>query len=205
MSRSCSSASLCHQGRSVRSNPWLEQPGTGSGDLQVTSKCPCRAVSRSGRRGRRPPRQAAGLYAWRASPDVLPALRGRRIRRAPSRRYYRSASRRSFEAGWRTIRTTEAADRHCDAHSLALWSMTSSTARWTDRVVLVDDERRLTEWTIGHLLVMWCGYATPRDVEQQSSNPFVHRSTSSTRPAFLRVSSSRRRFGVTSLVLRTSA
>jgi len=67
--------------------------------------------------------------------------------------------------------------------------------RWTDRVVLVDDdERRLTEWMIRHLRVTWCEYATPRDVEQAIIQSLRPRLTSSTRLA-LRASSSRKRVG----------
>jgi hypothetical protein len=38
--------------------------------------------------------------------------------------------------------------------------------RWTDRVVLVDeDEARLTTWMTSTLRVSWCEHPTPRDVE----------------------------------------
>jgi hypothetical protein len=38
--------------------------------------------------------------------------------------------------------------------------------RWTDRVVLVDeDELRLTEWMSAHLRVSWCRHPEPRAVE----------------------------------------
>lgn len=38
--------------------------------------------------------------------------------------------------------------------------------RWTDRVVLVDDdEARLTEWMGENLRVSWCEHPSPRDVE----------------------------------------
>lgn len=38
--------------------------------------------------------------------------------------------------------------------------------RWTDRVVLVDeDEARLTSWMEANLRVSWCEHPTPRDVE----------------------------------------
>jgi hypothetical protein len=38
--------------------------------------------------------------------------------------------------------------------------------RWTDRVVLMDqDEARLTEWMGINLRVSWCEYPTPRDME----------------------------------------
>lgn len=38
--------------------------------------------------------------------------------------------------------------------------------RWTDRVVLVeDDEIRLTAWMTANLRVSWCEHPTPRDVE----------------------------------------
>ena len=38
--------------------------------------------------------------------------------------------------------------------------------RWTDRVVLVDeDEVRLTRWMATNLRVSWCEHPTPLDVE----------------------------------------
>jgi hypothetical protein len=38
--------------------------------------------------------------------------------------------------------------------------------RWTDRVVLVDeDEVRLTAWMEANLRVSWCEHPSPRDVE----------------------------------------
>ena len=38
--------------------------------------------------------------------------------------------------------------------------------RWTDRVVLVDeDEVRLTSWMEANLRVSWCKHPTPREVE----------------------------------------
>jgi hypothetical protein len=39
--------------------------------------------------------------------------------------------------------------------------------RWTDRVVLVDeDEARLTDWMEANLRVSWCEHPEPRDVER---------------------------------------
>jgi hypothetical protein len=38
--------------------------------------------------------------------------------------------------------------------------------RWTDRVVLVDDDEiRLTDWMTTNLRVSWCQHPTPPDVE----------------------------------------
>jgi hypothetical protein len=38
--------------------------------------------------------------------------------------------------------------------------------RWTDRVVLIeDDETRLTDWMTTNLRVSWCEHPAPRDVE----------------------------------------
>jgi hypothetical protein len=70
--------------------------------------------------------------------------------------------------------------------------------RWTDRVVLVDD--------IGHLLVMWCEHATPRDVEQaiiQSLRTPLNVQHASG-PARELVQAARRRY-FASAVLRTPA
>lgn len=111
---------------------------------------------------------AAGLYAWWASPNVLPALEGRThpsIR--PLRLLYiglaidirsRLVSNHLSRSGRSTLRRTLAG---------LLLDEEQYRTRWTDRVVLFDeDERRLTGWMIEHLRVTWCEYPTPREIEQ---------------------------------------
>jgi len=111
---------------------------------------------------------AAGLYAWWASPDVLPALTGPthpvnldlRLLYVGIATKLRSrlASNHLGRTGSSTLRRTLAG---------FLLDDEQYRTRWTDRVVLVDDdERRLTEWMVKHLHVTWCEHATPRDVEQ---------------------------------------
>jgi hypothetical protein len=111
---------------------------------------------------------AAGLYAWWASPLVLPALKGPAHPSTPNLRLLyiglatklrsRLTSNHLGRSGSSTLRRTLAG---------FLLDDEQYRTRWTDRVVLVDDdERRLTEWMIEHLLVTWCEYTTPRDVEQ---------------------------------------
>jgi hypothetical protein len=111
---------------------------------------------------------AAGLYAWWASPDVFPALKGPAHPSTPDLRLLyiglatnlrsRLTSNHLGRSGSSTLRRTLAG---------FLLDDEQYRTRWTDRVVLVDDdERRLTEWMIEHLLVTWCEYTTPRDVEQ---------------------------------------
>lgn len=109
-----------------------------------------------------------GLYAWWASPDVLSALAGPPNPSTPALRLLyvgiatklrsRLASNHLGRSGSSTLRRTLAG---------FLLDDEQYRTRWTDRVVLVDDdERRLTDWMVKHLRVTWCEHATPRDVEQ---------------------------------------
>lgn len=111
---------------------------------------------------------APGLYAWWASPDVLPALTGPAHPSIPGLRLLyvgiatklrsRLASNHLGRSGSSTLRRTLAG---------FLLDAERYRTRWTDRVVLVDDdERRLTAWMVEHLHVTWCEHPTPRDVEQ---------------------------------------
>lgn len=109
-----------------------------------------------------------GLYAWWASPHVLPALTGPvhpsrsglRLRYVGIATKLRSrlASNHLGRSGSSTLRRTLAG---------FLLDDEQYRTRWTDRVVLVDDdERRLTAWMVEHLHVTWCEHPTPRDAEQ---------------------------------------
>jgi hypothetical protein len=109
-----------------------------------------------------------GLYAWWASPDVLPALIGpAHPSTAGLRLLYvgiatklrsRLASNHLGRSGGSTLRRTLAG---------FLLDDEQYRTRWTDRVVLLDDdERRLTAWMVEHLHVTWCEHPTPRNVEQ---------------------------------------
>jgi len=111
---------------------------------------------------------AAGLYAWWANPAVLSALPGPEHPSVPALRLLyigiatklrsRLASNHLGRTGSSTLRRTLA--------GLLLHDEQYRT-RWTDRVVLVnDDERRLTSWMVTHLHVSWCEHPTPRDVEE---------------------------------------
>lgn len=110
----------------------------------------------------------SGIYAWWASPTVLPALTG-----APHpstldlRLLYvglatklrsRLASNHLGRTGSSTLRRTLAG---------LLLDQERYRTRWTDRVVLVDsDESRLTDWMVKHLQVSWSEHPAPRDVEE---------------------------------------
>ena len=109
----------------------------------------------------------AGLYAWWAPPTVLPALAGPpHPEVADLRLLYvgiatrlrsRLASNHLRRSGSSTLRRT-LAGLLLDEHRFR--------TRWTDRVVLVDDdEARLTDWMSTNLRVSWCEHPTPRDVE----------------------------------------
>lgn len=111
---------------------------------------------------------ASGLYAWWASPTVLPTLSGRPHPSTPDLRLLyvgiatklrsRIASNHLGRTGSSTLRRTLAG---------LLLDDEQYRTRWTDRVVLVDDdERRLTAWMVTHLHVSWCEHLTPRDVEE---------------------------------------
>jgi hypothetical protein len=110
---------------------------------------------------------AAGLYAWWASPAVLPALAGPTHPRQPDLRLLyvgiatrlrsRLASNHLRRSGSSTLRRTLAG---------LLLDDEPFRTRWTDRVVLVDeDEIRLTNWMTTNLRVSWCEHPAPRDVE----------------------------------------
>jgi hypothetical protein len=109
-----------------------------------------------------------GLYAWWASPNVLPALIGLAHPSSSGVRLLyvgiatklrsRLTSNHLGRSGSSTLRRTLAG---------FLLNDKQYRTRWTDRVVLVDDdERRLTAWMVEHLHVTWCKHPTPRDVEQ---------------------------------------
>lgn len=109
-----------------------------------------------------------GLYAWWAAPDVLPALAGPvHPSRSDLRLLYigiatklrsRLVSNHLGRSGSSTLRRTLAG---------FLLDDEQFRTRWTDRVVLVDDdEHRLTAWMVEHMHVTWCEHPAPRDVEQ---------------------------------------
>lgn len=110
----------------------------------------------------------SGIYAWWASPTVLPALTGQPHPSTPDLRLLyvglatklrsRLASNHLGRTGSSTLRRTLAG---------LLLDEEQYRTRWTDRVVLVDDdETRLTDWMVRRLHVSWCEHPTPRDVEE---------------------------------------
>lgn len=110
---------------------------------------------------------APGLYAWWAPPAVLPELVGPAHPAVPDLRLLyvglatklrsRLVSNHLGRSGSSTLRRTLAG---------LLLDEQSYRTRWTDRVVLIDDDEvRLTGWMGTNLRVSWCTYPTPRDVE----------------------------------------
>jgi hypothetical protein len=110
---------------------------------------------------------APGLYAWWAAPAILPELDGpAHPSMTDTRLLYiglatklrsRLASNHLRHSGSSTLRRTLAG---------LLLDEQGYRTRWTDRVVLVDDdEARLTTWMDSNMLVSWCEYPTPSDVE----------------------------------------
>lgn len=107
---------------------------------------------------------APGLYAWWARPTVLSALPGLINPAVPDLRLLyvgiatrlrsRLASNHLRRSGSSTLRRTLAG---------LLLDDEQYRTRWTDRVVLVDeDETRLTAWMMKHLHVSWCVHPAPR-------------------------------------------
>lgn len=110
----------------------------------------------------------SGLYTWWASPSTLPTLPGPAHPSTPNLRLLyvgiatklrsRLVSNHLGRTGSSTLRRTLAG---------LLIDDEQYRTRWTDRVVLVDDdERRLTDWMVMHLHVSWREHPTPRDVEE---------------------------------------
>lgn len=110
---------------------------------------------------------APGLYAWWAPAAILPALPGLPHPTVPGLRLLyvglatklraRLASNHLRRSGSSTLRRTLAG---------LLLAEQAYRTRWTDRVVLVDDdEARLTEWLGENLRVSWYEHRSPRDVE----------------------------------------
>jgi hypothetical protein len=108
-----------------------------------------------------------GLYAWWAPPAILPELFGPAHPAMPDLRLLyvglatklrsRLASNHLRRSGSSTLRRTLAG---------LLLDEQGYRTRWTDRVILVDeDEARLTDWMGTNLHVSWCEHPTPRDVE----------------------------------------
>jgi hypothetical protein len=132
---------------------------------EIIAKLVTELVSPAEARTRAP--AIAGLYAWWASPEVLPALAGPMHPRLGNLRLLyvgiatrlrsRLASNHLRRSGSSTLRRTLAGLLLDDLHL---------RTRWTDRVVLVDgDEIRLTEWMTANLRVSWCEHPAPREVE----------------------------------------
>lgn len=109
-----------------------------------------------------------GLYGWWASPDVLPTLLGPPHPSIPNLRllYVGIATKLRSRLGSNHLGRTGSSTLRRTLAGLLLDDEQYRT-RWTDRVVLVDDdERRLTDWMVAHLRVSWCEHPTPRDVEE---------------------------------------
>jgi hypothetical protein len=110
---------------------------------------------------------APGLYAWWAPPAILPELVGPAHSTVPDLRLLyvglatklrsRLASNHLRRSGSSTLPRTLAG---------LLFDEQGYRTRWTNRVVLVDeDEVRLTQWMDTNLRVSWFEHPTPRDVE----------------------------------------
>jgi len=111
----------------------------------------------------------SGLYAWWAAPTILPALKGPANLGDESVRllYVGIATRLRARLGQNHMRRTGSSTLRRTLAGLLLDNGALRT-RWTDRVVLIDeDEARLTSWMQSNLRVSWCEHSTPREVEGQ--------------------------------------
>lgn len=110
---------------------------------------------------------ASGLYAWWAPPSVLPALIGpaHPVEVDVRLLYVGIAAKLRSRLGQNHMKRTGSSTLRRTLSGLLLDEQGFRT-RWTDRVVLVDeDEPRLTSWMTTHLRVSWCEHPAPRDVE----------------------------------------
>jgi len=108
-----------------------------------------------------------GLYAWWAPPKVLPDLHGPAHPSEPDLRllYIGIASRLRSRLGSNHMKRSGSSTLRRTLAGLLLDAEGYRT-RWTDRVVLVDeDEGRLTAWMTEHLRVSWFEHQSSRDVE----------------------------------------
>lgn len=110
---------------------------------------------------------SSGLYAWWASPSVLPALSGPRHPTDVDLRllYIGIATKLRSRLGQNHMKRTGSSTLRRTLAGLLLDEEAFRT-RWTDRVVLVEaDEARLTDWMARNLRVSWCEHTAPREVE----------------------------------------
>lgn len=110
---------------------------------------------------------APGLYAWWAPPAVLGDLKGPINHTDAMVRllYVGVAAKLRSRLGQNHLKRTGSSTLRRTLAGLLLDAEGFRT-RWTDRVVLVDeDEARLTDWMTTNLRVTWTEYPTPRDVE----------------------------------------
>ena len=111
--------------------------------------------------------QVKSLYAWWAATNVLPHLPG------PS--HPADVSVRLLYVGLATNLRTRITQNHLRRSGGSMLRRTLARpllaglglrTRWTDRVVLVDnDELRLTVWMRQQLLLSWCQHKQPQQVE----------------------------------------
>jgi hypothetical protein len=109
----------------------------------------------------------AGLYAWWASPAVLPELPGPANPADPTTRllYVGIASRLRTRIVGNHLRRSGTSTLRRTLAGLLLDVEGYQTA-WTDRVVLVPkDEQRLTSWMHQHLALTWIEHPEPKSLE----------------------------------------
>ncbi len=113
--------------------------------------------------------RTSGLYAWWASPSVLPSFPGPVNSADPGRRllYLGKATRLRSRITSNHLRRSGSSTLRRTLAGLLMPTEGYRTVR-TDRVILVpEDEERLTEWMHEHLALTWAEHPDPRATESE--------------------------------------
>ncbi len=142
----------------------IENQSTGRSRGLLEARTEQRRLRRTGDVARSP--AAPGLYAWWAAPTVLPELTGPVHLADGSLRllHVGIAAKLRSRLGQNHMRRTGSSTLRRTLAGLLLDDEAFRT-RWTDRVVLVDEDEARFTWVETNLRVSWCEHPTPRDVE----------------------------------------
>jgi hypothetical protein len=119
---------------------------------------------------------SSGLYAWWGLPEVLPDLHGPAHPSEPELRllYVGIASRLRSRLGSNHMKRSGSSTLRRTLAGLLL-DVECYRTRWTDRVVLVDeDEGRLTEWMTERLRLSGASTRHRVTSRARSSAPYIH-------------------------------
>ncbi|MDX3749563.1 GIY-YIG nuclease family protein [Streptomyces sp. AK08-02] len=111
--------------------------------------------------------KTAGLYAWWAPPNTLPALPGPANTAEPERRllYLGKATRLRSRIGSNHLKRSGSSTLRRTLAGLLMPTENYQTT-WSDRVILMPgEEQRLTDWMYRHLTLTWAEHPDPSPVE----------------------------------------